>query len=566
MNDSHELVWVKGLPTKEINVGFNYNMPIYINGEFPLLNKQFSTSSYSYVFYVVQSEKKGEKLFSMYDGNEIHTFYTDVIKSNREATINLSYLAKGAIVNYNFYSSNFKQKKTTGVFYLDNTYDRAKTALYEILICNDCEGPLKRNQIETYLALKYGITLQNKEKYWSSKGEKIWDETYNPAFNHHIIGIAKDTYFGLEQLATTSNEEMDIRWSQSKDQTKLKDQTFVLLGDNGKDKEFDEKSNRLKRQWLAQNKGEFSVAVDLTVSIKPEKEVKYQLYTSTGIEIQHDLSDTLQLSFKNLVLDKQTTTYLSIGKIKPFSINLLQDTLGINHSYKLVTNAQGIPPFYIQAMDMTTDKAYFFITEQSSFSLEHLPTGTYAFTVRDSQEQQANIESVFLDFESSNWIEFSSNWTLHGREMLAIKPKLKNKSKQYGYRWYLEDKIISTAPVLRVNYPGEFRLEVTDVKGKYQRFNFSVHREIKTTSMLDEQWLVSPNPVKEGEEFTVHYLFESSKYVDFYIYTLEGKFIQRNKLGLIQGGAYTYQLTGKTTYLLVSIINNTTSIQKLIVK
>lgn len=434
------------------------------------------------------------------------------------------------------------------------------------MICNDCSTPLKRNQIDTYLGLKYGITLGDKSKYWSSQEVKVWDEKQDFSFNNRIIGLAKDSYFGLNQTKTKSNVEPGVIFKTAEAQSKLEDQTYVSMGDNGKEKAFDKQSNRFKRQWLFQNKGQHALAMDVEVEVQPEKDIEYYLYTSAGGEIAHDRSDTIKLRFANLQIKPQDQLYLSIGRVKPFVIDIQTDTLGINKTYKLLTNEVGEGPFSIQATDLKTQQTHFFISDQGEYLLEHLPSSTYAFVVQDSQEQKATIPEITLDFSASDEIQLASNWTLNGRALLEIKPQVKTKGKQLGYRWYLEEKLISTAPVLRVNYPGVFTLEVTDTHGKYQRFAFSVNRKIQPTSSLDEQWLVTPNPVKAGEEFSVHYLFESDKYVDFYIYTLEGKFIQRNKLGLISGGKYTYRLAGKTTYLLVSIINNKTSFQTLIVK
>lgn len=566
INDTHQLVWVKGLSTGFSEAGFNYNTRIHVGGAFPVLNKKWATSQYSYVYYVVKSIKENEKLFSIYDDGALHTFYTDVIKSDLEVKVDLAYLAQGAIVNFNFVHANYSNKRGERIFYLDNTYDKSNTALYEVLICNDCGNPTTRNKIETYLALKYGITLDDKTKYWSSNEVQLWDAQLNSAFNNHIIGIAKDRYFGLEQLATASNEEPAVVLKKTDSEEALVNQTFVLIGDNGKEKVFDPQNNRFKRQWLVQNKGEHDVTVDFSVAVAPEKDIDYYLYTAAGGEFAHDVEDTLQLSFKNITVTTQTATYWSIGRAKPFSIDVEQDTLGINHSYQLLTNGTGEPPYAIQATDLNTQEEYFFVAESMPFALDELPKSTYSLTVRDSQEQQATIESIALDFELSNLIVMPATWTLNGRDLLVIQPQLKTPNTSYGYRWYLGDRVISTAPVLRVNYPGTFALEVVDHKGKYQRFGFTVAQETQRNPALDEHWLVSPNPVKAGEEFTVHYVFGSEKHVDFYIYTLEGKFIQREKHGLIKGGTYAYRLAGRTTYVLVSIINNKTSIQKLIVK
>lgn len=564
--DSHQLLWVKGVDTPNSHTGFNYHAPIAFSGEFPVLNKKFTSSTFSYVFYVVKTTKGGEKLFSLYDSDELHTFYTDVIKTNSEVKVDLSYLNQGAVVNFNFYNKNYKKGKSKGIMYLDNTYDKTTTALYEVLICNDCSEPLKRNQIDTYLALKYGITLGDKSKYWSSKAVKVWDEKQDSSFNNHIIGLAKDPYFGLNQTATKSNVEPAVVFKKSDATTKLEDQTYVLIGDNGKEKTFDAQNNRFKRQWLVQNKGEHALTFDLEVAVQPEKENTYFLYTSQGDEIAHDVTDTVKLRFAAITVHPQSSTYLSIGRVKPFAIDIEQDSLGINRSYKLGMNEVGEPPFYIQVTDVQTKQNHAFISESTSFPLVGLPSATYALSVQDTQGQQADIASVVLDFSEADQLSLASTWALQGRDLIEIKPQIKSKNKQYGYRWYLEDKLISTAPVLRVNYPGSFSLEVTDVRGKSQRFGFTVDKQIKTADGIEEQWLVTPNPVVAGEEFTVHYDFESAKQVDFYIYTLEGKFIQRKKLGLIEGGKYTYRLAGRTTYLLVSIINNKTSFQTLIVK
>ncbi|WP_413511975.1 T9SS type A sorting domain-containing protein [Myroides odoratus] len=564
--NSHQLLWVKGLPVAEADLGFNYNTRIPLSGEFPVLNKKFTSSNYSYVYYVLKSTQGGEKLFSIYDGGELHSFYTDVIKSNSEVKVDLAYLNKGAIVNFNFYNAHFKKSKPRGILYVETAFDKATTALYEVLLCNDCSEPSKRDKIDTYLALKYGITLANKSKYLGSNDVKLWDEQYNTAFNNHLIGLAKDSYFGLNQIASSSNEEPEVVIEKAATQETLLDKTYVLVGDNGKGKTFDAQTNRFNRQWLVQNKGDHSITMNLAIAVTPEKDTDYYLYTSLGGEIQNEITDTVQLRFKAIAIDRNTNVYWSIGRRKPFAIDLQQDTLGINHRYILTANEQGEPPFSIQVTDLKTQEKQLLISETARYILEDLPSSTYGFVVQDAQDQKAEIQGVDLDFTASNQLSLAATWTLNGRELIEIKPQIKNKDKQLGYRWYLGDKIISTSPVLRVNYPGNFTLEVTDVRGKYQRFDFNVEQKLKTTSSLDEQWLVSPNPVKAGEEFKVHYFFESPKQVDFYIYTLEGKFIQRKQLGLIEGGEYTYKLAGKTTYLLVSIINSKTSIQKLIVK
>ena len=564
--EQHSPIWVKGISTTELEGSFNYNSRIPFTGVFPVLNKRYALSPRTYVFYVLKSNKGDESLFSLYDGGNLHSFYTDVIQSNQVVKVDLSYLRQGALIHFNFPNLAYKNRDSKGIFYLDNTYDKSTTALYEVMICNSCWDGFLRKKVETYLALKYGITLADPSQYWSSQGKNLWDAKLNPLYNNHIIGLVKDAYFNLTQLATLSNEEADVILKKSDDQTNFLDQSYVLIGDNGKEKAFDQQSNRFKRQWLVQNKGQHPMVVDFAVFVTPEKDMEYKLYNSFGAEFDRDRSDSLKLTFKNIAIEEQVNVYWTIGRIKPFEIEIRRDSSSINHSYQLLAKGHSQPPFAIQVVDLHKANTYFYVSEDLSFALENLPSSTYSFKVTDGQGREAIIASKDLDFDAVDFIQMPSTWTLEGGEWLVIHPEFKHPGGSYGYRWFLGKKLISTAPVLRVNYPGVFTMELKDQKGKTQRFDFTVVKQSSALSASQQQWLVSPNPVNAGEEFTVHYYFEEKQDVDFYIYTLEGKFIKREKHGLINRGEYTYRLAGKTTYLLISIINNKASIQKLIVK
>ncbi len=58
------------------------------------------------------------------------------------------------------------------------------------------------DRVDTYLALKYGITLQH--NYYISDGTKVWDTSCNNSFNTQIAGIAKDVASALNQKQSHS--------------------------------------------------------------------------------------------------------------------------------------------------------------------------------------------------------------------------------------------------------------------------------------------------------------------------------------------------------------------------
>lgn len=76
----------------------------------------------------------------------------------------------------------------------------------ELLVYSRVLTPLERRKAETYLAIKYGVSLGN--SYIDSDNKLIWDWSVNTAFNNRITGIMRDDVSGLNQpFSTTSYEE-----------------------------------------------------------------------------------------------------------------------------------------------------------------------------------------------------------------------------------------------------------------------------------------------------------------------------------------------------------------------
>jgi hypothetical protein len=67
---------------------------------------------------------------------------------------------------------------------------------------NTSHSATTRNKIETYLALKYGVTLSH--NYLSSVGTTVWDRAVNAAYNYNITGIARDDNSALSQKQSKS--------------------------------------------------------------------------------------------------------------------------------------------------------------------------------------------------------------------------------------------------------------------------------------------------------------------------------------------------------------------------
>jgi len=76
----------------------------------------------------------------------------------------------------------------------------------EFIVYNRWLSPIERRKVNTYLAIKYGISLPC--SYIGSDGELLWDYSANSSYNHRITGLYRDYFSGLNQLeSSTSYEE-----------------------------------------------------------------------------------------------------------------------------------------------------------------------------------------------------------------------------------------------------------------------------------------------------------------------------------------------------------------------
>lgn len=76
----------------------------------------------------------------------------------------------------------------------------------EVIIYGRYLTPAERRKVESYLAVKYGITLNN--SYLDSEGNLIWDKDENLGYHHRVTAIGSDAASALHQpLSTTSYEE-----------------------------------------------------------------------------------------------------------------------------------------------------------------------------------------------------------------------------------------------------------------------------------------------------------------------------------------------------------------------
>ena len=79
----------------------------------------------------------------------------------------------------------------------------------ELIVFSRMLTPDERRKVESYLAVKYGITL--KGSYLDSDGNLTWDMSENQAYHHRVTAVGTDMAGSLSQpLSATSYEESPV--------------------------------------------------------------------------------------------------------------------------------------------------------------------------------------------------------------------------------------------------------------------------------------------------------------------------------------------------------------------
>ncbi len=104
----------------------------------------------------------------------------------------------------------------------------------------------ERQRVDTYLALKYGITIDQTvpSSYVGSNGRVIWDAEANAKFSHRIFGVCNDTISGLYSSEMSSIEESNLLTINA---DTIPPMSYIVLGDDNGSLKYIRKESEPKR-------------------------------------------------------------------------------------------------------------------------------------------------------------------------------------------------------------------------------------------------------------------------------------------------------------------------------
>lgn len=215
--------------------------------------------------------------------------------------------------------------------YFTNRFYTGNTQYGDVIVYDDALTTTERQRVETYLAIKYGITVDQTvaTDYLAADGGIIWNATTNSAHNNDIAGIGRDDMSCLEQKQSVSQNSDGIVTvglgsiaadNSSNSNTFASDDSFLVWGNDDASTTFAGRTTgvtgtgtvteRMTRIWRADENtdvGSTSISFDLTSLGYGTSLSDYQLIVSDN----SDLSSSTQ--YQAVSIDGNTVTFSGIN-------------------------------------------------------------------------------------------------------------------------------------------------------------------------------------------------------------------------------------------------------------
>ena len=364
--------------------------------------------------------------------------------------------------------------------------DIAETIVFSTALTSD-----ERNRVESYLALKYGLTRNgtddgstgsvDERDYRAADGGVIWDyDGQGTTYYNDIFGIGRDDLSCFEQTQSKS-ENSDALVTFNLPGGFATSDAFILSGndnaaiENPDNEEYNSSqvSSRLNREWRVQETG-----------------------TVGSIQVIFDMASitgplglgTNNLSLLRLMVDDDGDFTSGTTLISPTSFNGTTNTVTFTVDF---TNGQ----YYT----LGSEEVAALPIELLSFNAKVLENETVRINWATASEEN---NAFFTVERSSNGQIFEPITIMEGAGI----------SEQVQYYQYIDNQ-----PLEGYSF---YRLKQTDISGES---SYSEVQSVFLHKSNQAEFLLYPNPVMKGEEAHLRYKVDREKAVKIQVYDLNGK-------------------------------------------
>ncbi len=395
-----------------------------------------------------------------------------------------------------------------------------KGALPEFVLYNRVLSFQERMRVESYLAIKYGISLSQTypTSYLNGKGEIIWDAQKFGSYAGSIAGLGRDDLSGLMQLKSGSSETPQMLEMAA---SELEDQDFLIWGDNQQPLTMVRNRGeipRLQRGWVAAVTGNFidkQTTVTFTdtyleemypleddeifwLAIDDSGDGTYPTGQSRYYANQSKITGTQK--FEEITWDENGSGYdyfTLIAAPRMFAaVNMVPPICSTNQPGGLTAEmVGGEAPYQVQLLKEgelvaqgNGDQRIFFFSE--------LEQGNYQLLVSDQQNRTYKQAFLLANADMDQVTTFDAVSLKSGSSLILDGSTGMNSPSDYYFQWQKPNGECDYTPCLSVEEAGVYLLSVTNGLG------CSTLREAEVRLLPDEflkHVQVSPNPTVQGQ-------------------------------------------------------------------
>jgi hypothetical protein len=457
----------------------------------------------------------------------------------------------------------------------------------ELILFNRFLSYMERQKVESYLAIKYGISLNQTfpVSYFNSKGEIIWNGEIHAKHNQNIAGIGRDDASGLNQKVSESIQTPGVLKIGHRND--LKNNTFLIWGDNGKALRFADGTEirPLQREWeiVVSNSINDSVFAETDVmsmeEINPfsEKETCWLMIDRSGtgkfpfkqtdyIPCQPMASSRGSIYFKQIAIDTDHSgsdifTLLAAPDFFTRS-QVISPTCSKMQAGVIQTDiAGGVPPYILILKGLSNPGFQKSAKEYNIYhNFEDISQGSYILHITDANNN-IYTENIWVS-NSHIWeTKISENYTLIEGGCITLDASKGMPAVNYTYSWTSPDGTVLNDRTINITKPGSYLLSITDENN----CNSTMEIMVKQTGKANIKYVeLFPNPTDGW--FAIRIDLERAASVNVTISDISGKIIKHTLLKNERFYWYTDRLQKPGIYFITLIIGNEKESLKLVVQ
>lgn len=435
-----------------------------------------------------------------------------------------------------------------------------KGQIAELLVFNSVLRGKSRQAVETYLALKYGLSLTNGKDYLSSDKTVIYDLENRQEFSSRIAGIGRDDASGLLQRQAHSTEKEniitigvdEIALSNAVNKAVIEDGTFLIWSDNNAELALTTKDGNaypplLGRHWMMQATGinattlATTVQLDITTvfsdkTLDPNKYLLVMDQSGDGTflpeNVKYRMASSLEnnvLTFKDVKWDADNSGADSFSfALKPDLEMAVAEEKPLNcvvgdNGVLSYTIHGGIPPYAFELKNdggivkswKSTDTLY------PENKIAQLGGGNYTLTTTDLLEAKTeatyelvNPQPITVDLGADK--KFSSD-----QQEMTLDATMES-SETLSYQWTSDTGFAADTPKISITTPGTYTVTVCTSKG------CTATDSILVKSSFIKSFVLYPNESTDGN-FNIQIALENPSSFTIQVFDLSGKLISTMK-------------------------------------